>query len=126
LLAVLRKSKHRDLPQRIFEVGDVLDGIKRKRKLAGAAIHSKASFTEMKSLVEGIMRDMNLKAELGTSQLPFYIDGRTATVRVEGDIVGHFGEVHPEVITKAELGYPLIAFELDLEKATAGKLERII
>ncbi len=24
LLAVLRKSKHRDLPQRIFEVGDVV------------------------------------------------------------------------------------------------------
>ncbi|MDD1770805.1 MAG: phenylalanine--tRNA ligase subunit beta, partial [Methanomassiliicoccales archaeon] len=120
LLAVLRKSKHRDLPQRIFEVGDVLDGIKRRRKLAGAAIHSKASFTEMKSLIEGIMRDMNLKPELDANQLPFYIEGRAATVRVEGDIVGHFGELHPEVVTKAELGYPVVAFELDLERAMVG------
>ncbi len=126
LLAVLRKSKHRDLPQRIFEVGDVLEGIKRRRKLAGAAIHSKASFTEMKSLTEGMMRDMNLKAVLDVNQLPFYIDGRAATIRVGGDIVGHFGELHPEVVTRAELGYSVIAFELDLERSMVGKLERII
>ncbi|MGD1060974.1 MAG: phenylalanine--tRNA ligase subunit beta [Methanomassiliicoccales archaeon] len=126
LLVVLRKSKHRDLPQRIFEVGDVLDGIKRRRELAGLAIHTKASFTEMKSLVEGVMRDLNLQHELEVCQLPFYIDGRAATVRSKGDIIGHFGELHPEVITKAELGYQVIAFVLDLERATAGKLERII
>ncbi|HOO04594.1 MAG TPA: phenylalanine--tRNA ligase subunit beta, partial [Methanomassiliicoccales archaeon] len=34
LLTVLRKSKHRDLPQRIFEVGDVVIEAKRRRHLA--------------------------------------------------------------------------------------------
>ncbi|MBM4237492.1 MAG: phenylalanine--tRNA ligase subunit beta, partial [Euryarchaeota archaeon] len=52
LLTVLKKSRHRDLPQRIFEVGDVIVGAKRRKHLAAVSLHSKASFTEMKSVVE--------------------------------------------------------------------------
>jgi len=126
LLAVLRKSKHRDLPQRIFEVGDVLIGTARRRKLAAVAIHSKASFTEMKSLLEGIMRDMALEFSLEPCSLPMYLDGRSAQIFVRKEPIGHFGELHPEVIVRAELGYPIVGFELDLEKALEGKLERIV
>ncbi|HTY46096.1 MAG TPA: phenylalanine--tRNA ligase subunit beta [Methanomassiliicoccales archaeon] len=126
LLAVLRHSKHRDLPQRIFEVGDVLEGSKRKRRLAAVTIHSKASFTEMKSLVEGVMRDLNVQVTFDPSSVPSYIRGRGAWIYLNGDQIGHFGELHPEVITSHELGYPVVGFELDLEKASAGKLQRIV
>jgi phenylalanyl-tRNA synthetase beta chain len=126
LLAVLRKSKHRDLPQRIFEVGDVLDGIKRRRHLCGVAIHSKASFTEMKSLMEGLMRDLSCQATIEPCDIPACIEGRGAALMVAGEYVGMFGELHPEVITNAELGYPAIAFELDVEKALGQRLARVI
>jgi len=47
-------------------------------------------------------------------------------VYVRKEPIGHFGELHPEVIVRAELGYPIVGFELDLEKALEGKLERIV
>ncbi len=125
LMLVLRRNKHRDLPQRLFEVGDVMAGIKRRRHLAGVSISARASFTEVKSLVESVMRDLSVKYTVQPSASGTYLEGRGAEVVVDGKSVGTFGEVHPQVITAFELGYPIAAFELDLEVLTAGKLERV-
>ena len=124
LLAVLRKSKHRDLPQRIFEVGDVVDG-KRRKNLAVMAIHSKAGFTEMKSIVEGVMRDLSVEYDLEPLESDTYIQGRGASILVNGKCVGSFGELHPEVISAFELGYPIIAFEVNLDVLVEGKVGKI-
>ena len=126
LLAVLRRSKHRDLPQRVFEVGDVVIGIMRRRHLAALSIHSKASFTEIKSLVEGVMSDLAVAYSLAPSDSGMYVEGRGADVSVGDRKVGHFGELHPEVILSAELGYPIIGFEIDLDAAMLGKLAKVI
>jgi len=126
LLAILRKSKHRDLPQRIFEVGDVVIETKRRRHLAGVSTHAKASFTEVKSLVESVMRDLSARYSIGPCGIPSYIDGRSASLWVDDQTVGHFGEMHPAVITNTELSYPVVAFEIDLERALSGKLTKVI
>ncbi|MDD1767679.1 MAG: phenylalanine--tRNA ligase subunit beta [Methanomassiliicoccales archaeon] len=126
LLSVLRKNKHRDLPQRIFEVGDVVIDTRRQKHLAAVSIHSKASFTEMKSIVEGFLRDCSVKWELSSAVLGTFVEGRAAYVVVDGEKVGYFGEVHPEVITSFGLGHPAVAFEIDLERVLSGKLDRIV
>jgi phenylalanyl-tRNA synthetase beta chain len=126
LLAVLRKSKHRDLPQRIFEVGDVLKGPNRRKHLAAVAVHPKASFTEMKSLVDGVMRDLVVSYTIASSSNPMFIDGRGADLLSDGQPFGHFGEMHPEVIINNELGYPVIGFEIDLETALKGRMQRLV
>ena len=76
-------------------------------------------------MVESLLRDLSVKHTIVSSSLGCYIDGRGAEVEVDGVKVGSFGELHPEVITAFELGYPVTAFELDLTTLTAGKLERI-
>jgi phenylalanyl-tRNA synthetase beta chain len=126
LLAVLRKSKHRDLPQRIFEVGDVLKGTNRRKHLAAVAVHPKASFTEMKSLVEGVLRDLVVSCTIVSSDNPMFIDGRAADLLIDGQPFGHFGEMHPEVIINSELGYPVIGFEIDLDTALKGHMRRLV
>lgn len=126
LLTVLRKSKHRDLPQRIFEVGDVVVDARRRKHLAVMSIHSKASFTEMKSLAEGVLREMGVQCSLLPGDMGMFIPGRCATVKVNGRTVGHFGELHPQVITAYELGHPVIAFELDLQDLMSGRGEKIV
>jgi phenylalanyl-tRNA synthetase beta chain len=126
LLAVLRKSKHRDLPQRIFEVGDVVLSAKRRKHLAVISIHSKASFTEMKSLVEGTLKELVVQCSLQAGDLDMYIPGRCALLKVNGRQVGHFGELHPEVIVGYELGHPIVAFELDLQDVMSGRGDSII
>ena len=125
LLMVLRRNKHRDLPQRLFEVGDVMEGIARRKHLAAVSISARASFTEVKSLVESIMRDLSVRCVIRSSASGTYLEGRGAEVVVDDKIIGTFGEVHPEVITGFELGYPIAAFEIDLEAVTEGKLERV-
>jgi phenylalanyl-tRNA synthetase beta chain len=125
LMMVLRRNKHRDLPQRLFEVGDVVQGIKRRKHLAAVSISARASFTEIKSLVESIMRDLSVNYAIRASAAGTYLEGRGAEIVVGDQVIGTFGEVHPKVITDFELGYPIAAFEIDLEPVTAGKLEKV-
>jgi len=115
LMEILKKNRHRDLPQRIFEVGSVLRGHKRNLHLAGLAIHAKAGFTEMKSLVQTYLRDMNIKYDMKPSDDPAYIPGRAAEILVDGKAVGSFGEFHPQVLENFELGYPVAGFELAMK-----------
>ncbi|MEM2943699.1 MAG: phenylalanine--tRNA ligase subunit beta [Methanomassiliicoccales archaeon] len=126
LLALLKKSKHRDLPQRIFEIGDVVIGTKRRKHIAAISLHAKAGFTEMKSLVESIMRDCSADFKLEPSSFGMYIDGRQAAVVNSEGVVGHFGEVHPEVLENFTLGYPAAAMEFNVERLLAGKIERVV
>lgn len=125
LFEVIRKNKHRDLPQRIFEVGDVMIDLRRVRHLAGLSVHSRASFTEMKSLVQSVLRDISVEHDLTPLAEGLYISGRAASVVVGEREVGHFGEVSPEVITGMELGYPIGAFELDVDAMLSSRLGRI-
>ncbi|MEK6851777.1 MAG: phenylalanine--tRNA ligase subunit beta, partial [Candidatus Thermoplasmatota archaeon] len=115
LLALLALNKHRDTPQRVFEVGDAVRGTRNVRLLAGASLHAKASFTEAKSLVQGLMRDVGAAFEIEAAEDPNFIDGRCAAVRVGETRVGVFGEVHPRVIAARELGHPVAAFEIEVD-----------
>ncbi|MFA5313607.1 MAG: phenylalanine--tRNA ligase subunit beta [Methanomassiliicoccales archaeon] len=126
MLMVLRKSKHRDLPQRIFEVGDVVIDTKRNRHLAALSIHSKASFTEIKSVVEGLMRDTSSKVYLVPSDDGMWLPGRGAQIIYEDHAIGSFGEVHPEVIVNFDLGYPVVGFEIDLDRLVKDKADKLL
>ncbi len=115
MLAFLRANKHRDLPQNIFEVGSVVSGTETVRHLAALSMHSKASFTEMKSLVQTVLRDLNIAFELAQCDDPAYIPGRSAQIVADGRPMGSFGEYHPQVLENFELGYPVAGFEIVLE-----------
>ena len=115
MLAILRKNKHRDLPQRIFEVGDVVVDLRNSGRVAGLSIHAKAGFTEMKAVVESVLRSVGLGLRIAVKEDPSFIKGRCASVLLDGEPVGEFGEIRPEVITAFELGYPVAAFEIRTE-----------
>ena len=111
----LQANKHRDLPQQVFEAGDVLAGENTKRRLAVLTIDPKASFTEMKSLVQSLMRDLGKDASFANTKDPAYIPGRGADVFVNSATIGSLGEYSPKIIENFELGYPVAGFEISLE-----------
>ena len=123
LMEFLEDNKHEDLPQKIFEIGDVLylDESKENKtvsskKLAGVICHSHANFTEIKSVVTSVLSNLGYTMEIGDSENRTFIEGRVADVTGEaqkGRIEGFFGEVSPEVITNFALDYPVIAFEIE-------------
>ncbi|MDD3399202.1 MAG: phenylalanine--tRNA ligase subunit beta [Candidatus Methanomethylophilaceae archaeon] len=125
LLRILRRNKHRDLPQRIFEAGDVLVGHQRRRSLAGMSIHSKASFTEIKSTVESLLREMDISFSIVGSDRGCYVSGRGADIIHDNQCVGSFGELSPQTIVNFGLGYPVAAFELDTVLLLSGKGDAI-
>lgn len=123
LMEFLEDNKHEDLPQKIFEIGDVLylddsteNKIRTSKKLAGLICHSTANFTEIKSTVTSVYNNLGYSMELFSSDNPSFIAGRVANVSgssKNGELKGFFGEISPEVITNFTLDYPVIAFEVE-------------
>ena len=114
VLGILGLNKHRELPQRVFEIGDVVIDGTNVRRLGAASIHPKASFTEMKSLVQSLLRDVGKSCEVEPAEGPNFIPGRCAAVKANGAWAGVFGEVHPRVVDGYGLTHPVAAFELDV------------
>lgn len=114
VLGILGLNKHRELPQRVFEIGDVVIDGANVRRVGAASIHPKASFTEMKSLVQSLVRDVGKTCEVEPAEDPNFVPGRCAAVRANGAMAGVFGEVHPRVIEGYGLAHPVAAFEIDI------------
>ncbi len=120
LMEVLWRNRHREYPQNIFEVGDVIElyphsetGARTRRGLGIVLCHSKANFSEMKSMVESILNNLGIKGyKIEESSLPCLISGRAAKVVVGGKDLGRFGELHPEVIQNWELEMPVAVCEI--------------
>lgn len=123
LMEFLENNKHEDLPQKIFEIGDVLyldDSTENKtrtsKKLAGLICHSSANFTEIKSVVTSVLENLGYSMEISDSENTSFIPGRVADVygrSKNSDVQGFFGEISPEVITNFTLEYPVIGFEIE-------------
>ena len=112
LLEILSLNQHRELPQQIFEVGDVIVAGHNKVHLAAVAIDPRANFSEIKSVVDTVMRERGVMYEITMSDDPAFIEGRRAEIIVGGRCAGVFGEVHPGVILNFGLDQPVIAFEM--------------
>ena len=135
LMEFLEDNKHEELPQKIFEVGDVAyidsnteTGTIILKKIACAVTHSNANFTEIKSITDSFVSNIGLKMKLKSSNHPSFIKGRCAAFKgiyedsngneddTKGSVKGFFGEIDPEVITNFELEYPVIAFEIEFNQ----------
>ncbi|MDD5616516.1 MAG: phenylalanine--tRNA ligase subunit beta [Candidatus Methanoperedens sp.] len=114
LLEILSINKHRELPQKIFEVGEVVLDCMTHQRTGAVAIHPQANFTEIQAVVDAVMRERSMEYEVAESSDPAFIEGRRADIIRNGVKIGVFGEIHPEVISNFGLEHPIIGFEMDL------------
>ncbi|MBN1762256.1 MAG: phenylalanine--tRNA ligase subunit beta [Methanomicrobia archaeon] len=126
LLEILAINKHRDLPQRIFEVGPVVQNFKENYMLAAVSTHATANFAEVKSIADAVLKEMGLAdvEVVNSKDGAFFEYGRRADIVNDGEYIGIFGELHPEVITNFGLDHPVVGFELDINSVKSGKKER--
>ncbi|MCE5214562.1 MAG: phenylalanine--tRNA ligase subunit beta [Methanobacterium sp.] len=126
LMEFLEDNKHEELPQKIFEVGEVVyldqtaeTNTRGVRKMAALITHSTANFTEIKSITASLMSNLGLEMNIKSIEHPSFIKGRCAKLKTikENDtssvVEGFFGELNPMVISNFELEYPVVAFELE-------------
>ena len=121
LVKILRHNKHRDLPQRIFEIGYVVRDNKTQLRLCAMATASKTSFTEIKSVTESVLRELGCSYGLEACDLPTFVEGRGAYVNIDGENAGFFGEMAPSVVVGYEITHPIIFLEIDLTPVIAGR-----
>lgn len=117
LLDVLGRNTHRDLPQRLFEVGVVTPPSDRPQpvhRVAGAGVEAEVAFADVKGWVQALARDLDWSLEVEAADHPAYVDGRCGAAILEGERRGVFGEVHPRTVTSFDLDHPVAAFEVDL------------
>ncbi|RUM34147.1 MAG: phenylalanine--tRNA ligase subunit beta [Archaeoglobus sp.] len=122
LLEVLSANVHYPLPQRIFEVGDVVINMENKLNLSACSTHARANFSEVRSLVQAVMRELDLSWSVKECDDGAFIEGRCAEIVVDGLKVGVFGEIHPEVLENFGIPNPTVGFELDLSMLNTGEL----
>ncbi|MHC1596790.1 MAG: phenylalanine--tRNA ligase subunit beta [Methermicoccaceae archaeon] len=114
LLEILSLNLHRELPHRLFCVGDVLRWGKTCTNLACVCAHPTANFTEMKSYVLSLMHEVGLECVLEEEHDPAFIEGRQARLLTDGKRVAIFGEVHPKVVLNFSLESPVVGCEVEL------------
>lgn len=121
LMKVLRENKLHELPQKVFEVGDVIrlneeaeTGAENVKRASAVAIGDDLDYTYIRSVSESLMRELDMDWEIEPFDHPSFLKGRTAKIMVDGKKKGFFGEINPEVITNFELEHPVVAFELNL------------
>ncbi|WP_439028313.1 phenylalanine--tRNA ligase subunit beta [Haloarchaeobius sp. DT45] len=121
LMMVLENNTHRSYPQDIAEVGfaahydDSVDTyVAERRTVAGALARHDASYEDAKARLQALARNFEVELTTPATTHPSFIDGRTAEVRIDGEVAGVVGEVHPAVLVDHDLEVPVTAFEFDL------------
>ena len=122
LLMVLENNTHRAYPQDLAEIGLVAERddsvntrVAERRHVAGVLARHDATFEDAKARLQTLCRDFGVELETPATDHPSFIDGRVASVVVDGADVGVVGEIHPAVLVEHDLELPVAAFEFDLD-----------
>lgn len=115
LLEIFSLNQHHTLPQRIFAVGEVVENKRTMTNLAAASIHSGASFSEIRSVADAVLRELMIGAKVTPSEDRAFMPGRGADLTADDKRIGCFGELHPEVIRSFGLEQPVVAIEIRLD-----------
>jgi len=114
LIETLQYNRHRELPQRLFAVGDVVEGLQTFQKAAFVSLHPAADFSEAYAVADVLCRELSISYTPEESEDPAFIVGRRGNLLKKGRVIGTFGEIHPAVLNAWELEHPVAAVELDL------------
>jgi len=118
LMEVFSKNKHFQFPQRIFEEG--LANIRKNEEIiehnsiAVASSHDQANYTEMRQVLDLMMKMFGLHYDIEEAEHSSFIEGRCGRAVVKGRKVAYLGEINPAVLENWGLEMPVAALELNL------------
>ena len=111
LIELLKNNRHRELPQKIFEVGEVVKEHSNRTSLSWLELASKATFSNARATAEIISERLKLDGEIVDEEEPIFIPGRYVQVKSENFTL-RYGEIHPSTLEQFEIGYPAIGGEI--------------
>ncbi|MHA1754223.1 MAG: phenylalanine--tRNA ligase subunit beta [Candidatus Odinarchaeia archaeon] len=120
LLKVLNINRHAVLPQKIFEIGDIVkiskttceNKTERMVNIAFAVMDDISDFTVIRQISDAFLFEIGLSdITYNPIQHESFLAGRVASVEVNGVTIGLLGEIHPQVLNNFEVDYPVSAAE---------------
>ncbi len=121
LMESLSINRSRELPQRIFACGDVVENLVTYPKMAAASIHTAADFSEIYAVMDAFCRMMSIEYEVRDSADEAFIPGRRGDIYVSSKKIGVFGEINPDVLVGFGLEHQAVAFEMDLREFVSSE-----
>jgi len=123
LLSFLSRNTHRDYPQNVFEVSEVLNEdqsaetmVDSRNKLAFALCNSGANFTKIRESLENMMSNIGKEFVVEPVEHGSFLPGRVGRVMVDGTEFGIIGELHPKVLENWGIETPMAVAELEIER----------
>ena len=120
-LRIMSENKDNEYPQKIFEIGSVFSkdknsetGIRESDNLCLAI--TPGNFTEIKRILEYLVKSLGFSLDYKEGSSNLLIDGRTASVILDGKEIGFIGEVHPEILRDFGIKMQVSLAEINLEK----------
>tara|TARA_Y100000768_G_C23989733_1_gene691470 strand:+ start:1406 stop:3160 length:1755 start_codon:yes stop_codon:yes gene_type:complete len=121
LLQILSANRHQELPQRIYELGHVVNDSKNNYTFSWSCAEVGGGFTAAKGFVQSIIRDLGIAIDevlfepTEEGDGPWLL-GRGAKIIVQGIEIGQFGEIDPIVSEKYGLKTPIHGGEFDIKE----------
>lgn len=109
-------------PHKIFEIGKVAylkedenTGTITRQHIGFMTAAANANFNALASEVSSLLYFLDHEYKVVETEDPRFIKGRQAGVVVNGEVIGVFGEIHPQVLENWGITTPCAAGEIDLE-----------
>lgn len=118
-MIVLGENTDAKFPQKIFEVGRVFEkennSIIEKEKLA-IFISGNTDFTEIKQILDYLMRMLNKDYRIEETKDSCFIEGRAGKIIIDDKDIGKIGEVSPPLLKNFNLKMPAVVLEIGIEE----------
>ena len=122
MIDFFKANKRVKFPQEVFEVGPIFaknsklaNKVSQKDTICVGITHPKAGFTEIKSVLDTLLYNLDIGYSIKPRKDATFIDGRCGDVIVSGKKIGVIGEVHPEVLINFDLENPVAVFEIEVD-----------
>ncbi len=123
LLEVFSSNRHNEFPQKIFDMGTVFikdnsqeTKVREDIKLGLALSDSNVDFTQIKQILDYLLRMLDLNYEIEELDHPSFIEGRVGKIIINNQEVGIIGELSPDVLRNWDLEFPVSTFELNISR----------
>lgn len=119
-LDFLRINKRRNLPQNLFEIGEVLKDAEQHSSLCIVRADSKSGYSGIKQVLDALTVRLGVQnLYVKPAKLEMLVEGRCGNVLVNGRDIGIIGEVHPTALEAFELKNPVSLLEINITELSS-------
>lgn len=123
VLRSLHINRQHKYPQKVFELGFIVQPDAKAETKAKNIAHvcvaiadPKANYTSIKGVFDETLKLLGVSCELKEDcDGEHLIEGRSAKIVFNGQVIGCIGELHPSVLTNFGLLVPVVVFELNID-----------